>query len=275
MSAVKLKSLVYIIFSTIGFYSIFVSFFYTVQKKLIFRPEPLAQEYEFKFDIPHDEFDLCHQNGEKINCLYFPSEEKKALIIYFHGNSKNLQYWGKFLPDVVKRGFDIVAIDYRGYGKSDGDASEENMYEDARLIYKWAKDNNPDIEVILWGRSLGTAVASHLSIDNKAEKLILETPFYSIPELVKTKFPFLLVPVDLKYKFPNNTNIANNEMKTYIIQGTKDNIVPLKSAEKLKSILETDDHFFIIKGAGHKNLHKFNDYHSVLDEILKSHESTP
>jgi len=96
----------------------------------------------------------------------------------------------------------------------------------------------------------------------------LETPFYNMPELVKTRFPILIVPVELKYKFPNATNIQKNQMTTLIIQGTKDNIVPLKSASKLKKILETDDHFFTIKGAGHRNLHEFNDYQSVLDEIL-------
>ena len=79
---------------------------------------------------------------------------------------------------------------------------------------------------------------------------------------------FFECPSELKYKFPNNTNIENNDITTYIIQGTKDSIVPFKSAQKLQRILETDDHFFTIKGAGHKNLHEFHDYHSVLDEIL-------
>ena len=267
MGIYKSKYVIYS-FSLIGFYSIFVSFLYSVQKKIIFRPDPLEQGHVYKFDRAFEEFNLEHSNGEKINTLFFPAEESKGLVIYFHGNSKNLQHWGKYLPDVIDRGFDIVAIDYRGYGKSDGDVSESNMYEDGLLVYNWAKKNHPDKKIILWGRSLGTAIASHLSKDKTAEKLILETPFYNMPELVKTRFPLLLIPVELKYKFPNNTNIENNNITTYIIQGTKDNIVPFKSAQKLQRILETDDHFFTIKGAGHKNLHKFNDYHSVLDEIL-------
>lgn len=267
MIATRLKSVVYI-FSVLGFYSIFVSFLYTVQQKIIFRPEPLAQEHVYDFIIPFDEFNLEHDNGEKINTVFFPSKESKALVIYFHGNSKNLQHWGKYIPDVVNRGYDVVAIDYRGYGKSDGEASEMNMYEDGQLIYDWACENLPNKEIILWGRSLGTGVASHLSITKEASKLILETPFYNMPELVKTRFPLLMVPLELKYKFPNHSNIEKNDMITYIIQGTKDNIVPLRSAKKLQKILETDDHFFTIEGAGHKNLHEFNDYQSVLDEIL-------
>lgn len=267
MQILRLKSVVYI-FSIIGFYSIFVSFLYSVQKKIIFRPDSLPKEHAFTFEAEHEEFFLEHVNGEKINSIFFSSTESKALVLYFHGNSKNLQHWGNYLPDVINRGYDVVAIDYRGYGKSDGDASEENMYEDGQLLYQWAKANHPDKEIILWGRSLGTAVASHLSTTEKAQKLVLETPFYNMPELVKTRFPLLIVPVELKYKFPNNTNIESNDIVTYIIQGTKDSIVPLKSAQKLQRILETDDHFFTIKGAGHKNLHEFHDYHSVLDEIL-------
>jgi pimeloyl-ACP methyl ester carboxylesterase len=267
MSLVRLRSLVFI-FSTFGIYSIFVSFFYSIQQKVIFRPQELAQEHVYEFDTNFEEFNLLHPNGERVNTLFFPSEEQKALIIYFHGNSKNLQHWGKYIPDMVNRGFDVVAIDYRGYGKSDGEPSEENMYADAHLVYNWAKDNHADKNFILWGRSLGTAVASYLSTKEEAEKLILETPFYNMPELVNTRFPLLMIPVELKYQFPNNAHIENNDINTYIIQGTKDNIVPLRSAKKLREILEKDEHFFTIKGAGHKNLHEFNDYHSILDEIL-------
>ncbi|WP_235298159.1 alpha/beta hydrolase [Portibacter marinus] len=267
MSTIAKKSTVYL-FSTIGFYSIIVSFLYTVQKKLIFRPDSLSKDHTFQFDIPFEEFNLEHENGQMVNSLYFPSEESKALVIYFHGNSRNLQHWGNYLPDVVQRGYDVVAIDYRGYGKSDGDVSEEGMYEDAELVYAWAEEHHPNKKIILWGRSLGTGVASHLSTHHPAEKLILETPFYNMPELVKTRFPILIVPVEMKYKFPNHLNIQNNKMTTLIIQGTKDFIVPLKSASKLKKILETEDHFFTIEGAGHRNLHEFNDYQSVLDEIL-------
>jgi pimeloyl-ACP methyl ester carboxylesterase len=254
--------------STIGFYSIIVSFLYSVQKKLIFLPDTLDKEHTFLFDIAYQEFNLTHENGERVNTLYFPSEESKALILYFHGNSKNLQHWGKYLPDLVNRGYDVVAIDYRGYGKSDGKVSEIGMYEDAELLYEWASSNHPQKELILWGRSLGSGVASHLSTKHNAQKLVLETPFYNMTELIKTRFPVLIVPVDMKYKFPNNEHIERNEMKTFIIQGTKDAIVPLKSAIKLQKILETEDHFFTIKGAGHKNLHEFNDYQAVLDEIL-------
>lgn len=267
MSSIARKSIVSLL-STVGFYSIIVSFLFTIQKKIIFRPDPLDKEHVYQFEIPFQEFYLEHATGEKINTLFFPSQESKALVIYFHGNSKNLQHWGNYLPDVVNRGYDVVAIDYRGYGKSDGDVSEEGMYEDAELVYEWASKNHPDKKIVLWGRSLGTGVASYLSTQAKAEKLVLETPFYNMPELVKTRFPFLVVPVDLKYKFPNHQNIENNQITTMIIQGTKDSIVPLKSASKLKAILETDDHFFTIKGAGHRNLHEFNDYQAVLDEIL-------
>jgi len=254
--------------STIGFYSIIVSLLYSVQKKLIFLPDNLDKDHTYQFDIPFQEFNLTHENGEDVNSLYFPAEESKALILYFHGNSKNLQHWGKYLPDLVNRGYNVVAIDYRGYGKSDGSVSEKGMYEDADLLYDWAKKNHPEKEIILWGRSLGSGVASQLSTHKQAKTLILETPFYNMTELVKTRFPLLVVPVEMKYKFPNNEHIQNNEMTTLIIQGTKDSIVPLKSAVKLKKILETEDHFFTIKGAGHRNLHEFNDYQAVLDEIL-------
>lgn len=254
--------------STIGFYSIIVSFLYSVQKKLIFLPDALDREHTFVFDIDYQEFDLTHKNGEKVNTLFFPSKESKGLILYFHGNSKNLQHWGKYLPDLVDRGYDVVAIDYRGYGKSDGKVSEIGMYEDAELLYEWASSKYPQQNLILWGRSLGSGVASQLSTKRKAQKLVLETPFYNMSELVKTRFPVLIVPVDMKYKFPNNEHIEKNEITTFIIQGTKDYIVPLKSALKLQKILEAEDHFFTINGAGHKNLHEFNDYQAVLDEIL-------
>ena len=254
--------------SAIGIITIFMGLFNSVQKKIIFRPTSLAKEHVFEFEMPYEEFYMEHSNGERINALHFPTTEQKGIILYFHGNSRNLQHWGKYLPDLVHKGYAVIAIDYRGYGKSDGNASEQNLYEDGMLAYQYVKDHFETKNIIIWGRSLGSAVASRISTEVQADKLVLETPFYSMPELVNTRFPYLIIPVNEQFKFPNNEHLTKTSLPTYIIQGTKDNIVPYRSAEKLKSILEKDENFFTIKGAGHKNLHEFVDYHYVLDEIL-------
>ena len=128
-------------------------------------------------------------------------------------------------------------------------------------MLSWSQANIPHSKLILYGRSLGSAVASHLATSANPDLLMLETPF---DELNSALYTF-----SSKYKFPTKDFLTNVTCKRIIIHGTNDWVVPLSSAMKLKPLLKAGDQFVIIEGGSHNNLRDFDEYHKTLKEALK------
>jgi len=241
--------------------------FYFFQDKLIFQPAPLAVDYTFTFKQPYTEYFIPTPDGQTLNALFFKTPlPAKGLILYFHGNADNLQRWGIYSEDFTPLGYDVLMIEYRGYGKSTGTPTEKDFYADAETALHWAQINTPHARLIIYGRSLGSAVATHLATVFTPALLILETPFDELKgifnPLVKS---FLIAP---HYQFSNKDRLRHIQCQKLIIHGTKDWVVPLSSALRLKPLLTPVDQFVIIEGGGHKNLREFEKYHETLKEIL-------
>jgi len=246
---------------------------YALQKYIIFQPDELPLNYQFVFDKTYRELFINTTDNEKLNALLFQTDlPLKGLVIYFHGNADNLQRWGKFYSDFTSRGYDILMPDFRGFGKSTGQPDEQKFYQDAQLIYEHifdVADKYKKSEVIIYGRSLGCAVASNLATKVEAQKVILETPFKNIDNLMRTNSRILFLPFDFKYKFPNDEHLMKIQKPIYIFAGTKDWVVPNKSTEQLKPLLKPSDQYIEIEGGGHKNLSTFKEYQQALDSILQ------
>lgn len=245
---------------------------YALQKYLIFQPDELPLNYQYVFEQPYQEFFIKTTDSETLNALLFQTDlPRQGLVIYFHGNADNLQRWGKFQSDFTSRGYDILMPDFRGFGKSTGQPDELKFYEDAQLIYDWIFENFEKYkksEVIIYGRSLGCAVASNLAMKVEAQKVILETPFKNIYDLMKTNSRILIFPFNFKFNFPNDEHFPKIKQPIYIFVGTKDWIVPNKSSEQLQPLLKPTDQYIEIEGGGHKNLNTFKKYQQTLDAIL-------
>jgi uncharacterized protein len=243
--------------------------FYLFPEKFIFQPKKLALDHLFKFDQPFEEHFIKTADGEMLNALLFKSiAPSKGFILYFHGNAGNLQRWGKYAIDFTQLGYDILMIDYRGYGKSSGKPSEVDMYTDAQVALDWAKSNITFTRLIIYGRSLGTGVASQLATKNTPYLLILETPFDELKGVINIPIRPLLSIFPSRYNFPNNEYIPKMQCRKVIFHGTLDWVVPLSSALKLKSLLSPEDRFIIIEGGGHRNLNTFKEFQEGLAEVL-------
>jgi pimeloyl-ACP methyl ester carboxylesterase len=235
--------------------------FYVSQDKIIFQSEKLPENYIFTFDQEFEEHFITTYDGKKINALLFPTQQQsKGLILYFHGNADNLQRWGKYAVDFTTLGYDVLMTDYRGYGKSEGTPNEEDFYKDAQTILQWSHDNIESKRLIIYGRSLGSAVASNLASTANPDLLILETPF--------EKLSGALYFLPSRYDFPNQAFLPKVKCRKIFIHGTDDWVVPLASAVKLKPFLNDNDRFIFIEGGSHNNLREFAEYHKTLKEVL-------
>jgi len=241
-----------------------------LQEKLLFLPTELNQDYKFQFEQPFEELFLKPEKNVSLNALHFKAEDAKGVILYFHGNAGDLNRWGAIAGNLVEKQYDVLIMDYRTYGKSKGELSEKAFYDDAQFCYKYLLKQYSEDEIILFGRSLGTGIATFLAAENNPEQLILETPYYSILDVAKHRFPIFPVSKLLKYKFPSNQFIQNVNCPITILHGTEDGVVPYDSAKKLYDVAPRDLTTFItIEGGGHNDLAEYEVYRDAISTILE------
>ena len=199
--------------------------------------------------------------------LHFKVENPKGVILYFHGNAGDLSRWGQIVQPLLKFNYDIIVMDYRGYGKSNGQFSESAMHEDAQLFYDYAKDYYPENKIILYGRSLGTTFATKLGANNEPAQLILETPFYSIASVAENRFP--IFPIDLLLKYPFKTYEVAPEVKcpTLILLSKNDNVVGYENGLRLAEEFEMG-RVIVLESANHNNQSEYDLYWIAIEEFL-------
>lgn len=242
---------------------------YLAQRFIVFQPRRLSVGHVFSFDQPFEEFFISTADGEQLNALYFPTSlERRGVILYFHGNYSHLQRWGRYHTDFTSRGYDVLMIDYRGYGKSSGRPSEAGLYADGEAAYDWLRRRIPVDQIFIYGRSLGSGVASYLAARREARMLLLETPFDSITGTLRKRFPFFFFPVSMKHDFPNHLHLQSAQMPIHIFHGTWDEMVPYASARRLAPLLDDPACFTTIQRGMHKNLNRFEAFHKALDAAL-------
>ncbi len=242
-----------------------------LQKKLLFRPTVLPVDHRYDFSEPWEEHFMDTPDGERLNALFFPTPvlPRQGVILYFHGNRDNLQRWGAMHRDFTELGYDFFAPDYRGYGKSSGDHDEARYLEDAELAYEWLRDAYTPDEIVLYGRSLGSAMASHLAARVPARMLILETPFDNIRGLLASHVRRQELPFEPVFTFPNDENLQRTQLPLLIFHGTRDRVVPFASASNLKKVLKPGDEFVTLEGGSHHNLRRYPAYQERLRAWLE------
>jgi len=250
---------------------IFLTMLYFLQEKLIFLPSKLPVNYSFSFDEPFEELYLTSDDGAKLNALHFKRKNPYGVILYFHGNAGDLSRWGQVVQFFVKLNYDVVVMDYRTYGKSTGRLSEAALLSDARLFYKYVVGRYKEEEIILYGRSLGSAMASYLTSFNSPSLLVLETPFYSLLDVAQDRFPVLPMNLLLKYQFKSYQYLEKSNCPILILHGNQDRVVPIRSSEKLyHSLKGKDTEYIIIEGGRHNNLSSFQSYREAIYSLLVS-----
>ncbi|MEN1785103.1 MAG: alpha/beta fold hydrolase [Bacteroidota bacterium] len=232
-------------------------------------PTVLAKDYRYQFSGTFEELYLETEDGEQLNALHFKRESPKGIVLYFHGNAGDLSRWGEVAEAFINRGFEVIIMDYRSYGKSTGKPTEDNLFKDAQRFYDHTLQRYAQEDIIIYGRSLGAAIATHLAANNHPRQLILETPFYNLLDVAKGRFPFLPVKRLLRYQFASDKHILKVASPIAIFHGTEDAVVPFESGHKLYQIIPNKNkHFFKIPGGRHNDLSDYDGFQRGIDQVL-------
>jgi len=253
----------------VGGYIALALIVFLVQEKFIFKPEKLPSDFVYQYDVPFHELNFNVEPGVVINGLHFHVENPLGLVLYFHGNTRSIKGWARYAKDFYRYKYDVVLVDYRGFGKSTGKRSEPEMLDDMQFVYDKLRQQFPEDHLILYGRSIGSGFATKLASDNNPRFLILDSPYYSFLDVVKRFLPILPNSLLLRYHLRTDQWIRKVKCHTYILHGTKDWLIPFRQSEKLQSINPDKITLIRIVGGGHNNLPAFPEYHNFIRDILK------
>ena len=240
---------------------------YFLQDLIIFHPKPLSRDHSFNFKQFFKELNLSPDGQRNLNIVQFlPKEKPKGIVLYFHGNKTNIERYAQYAPVFTKNNYAVWMIDYPGYGKTTGKRSEQTMYDDALLLYHVAIKETSVENIILYGKSLGTGVASYLASVKSCKQLILETPYYSMVSMTRHYVPIYPARL-LRYSFPSFQYLKEVKAPVTIFHGTADEVIPYSQSIKLKKELPHIN-LIIVPGGTHNNLYNFPTVIQKVDSLL-------
>jgi len=244
---------------------------YYLQDYLLFKPEKLPEDFQFFYENQEtQEYNLETRDGATLNGLRFRVKNPKGVVMYLKGNSKSIKGWGKFAVDFTRHGYDVLMVDYRGFGKSTGRRSQKAIKRDLQEVYNKLKEHVSEDNIILYGRSLGSGFATKLASINNPRMLILDAPYYSLTKVTARYMPFMPLSILIKYPLPTHKWLKYVQCPIHIIHGTHDKLIPYKTSVKLSQIKPKLTRLHTVIGGGHKDLNNFESYHKMINEIINS-----
>ncbi len=211
-------------------------------------------------------------DGTRINGWYFAHPEPQALVLYCHGNGEDLSHMGEYLDNLREQyQISVFALDYRGYGKSEGKPNEKGVLADGRAAQEWlaARTGVAPDQIVLWGRSIGGGVAVPLAVDLGARALILERTFSSVPDVAARHYWWLPVRCLMRNRFDSRARIGQYHGPLLQCHGTADDVVPFALAKNLFDAAASDNKRFVAMPGVTHNAPNTKAYYTELRRFLK------
>jgi fermentation-respiration switch protein FrsA (DUF1100 family) len=250
-------------------YGALLALMYLFQRQLMYFPDarrtPPAQA-----GLPQaEEVELASSDGEKLIAWHVAPRAGKPVVLYFQGNGGALDLRVGRFAWLIADGTGLVALCYRGYGGSSGSPSEEGLIRDAVAAYEFAAARYRPQRIVLWGESLGTAVAIALAATHEVGGLILDAPFTSAADVGAAVYPFLAVRLLIKDAFRSDLRIARVKAPILMRHGERDWIVPIRFGERLFALAPEPKRFLRVPKAGHEDMDEHGALAAVRDFLAQ------
>ena len=229
---------------------------YALERVFVYYPSRQIEGNPGNFGLAYQDVTIDTEDKVKLHAWFVPCEWARATVLIFHGNGGNISHRLPYIELLHHLGVHVLLLDYRGYGRSEGKPFEEGLYRDARAAYNWwTRQRQPQGEkLILFGESLGGAVAVHLGARVPIAGLMLQSTFTSARDMAKTMMPIgLLLPL-MGIRFDSEKEIAKVSCPKLVIHGTRDEIVPFRLGRALYELAPSPKVFYTVPGAGHNDV---------------------
>ena len=233
-------------------YFFILIFLYFYQRNLLYHPnENNYSGDQISVDIKKVKI-LTSDKIELIGWYHEKNIKNLKTLLFFHGNAGSLENRIHKLNHFKEMDINFLIIAWRGFSGNKGKPSEKGLYDDGQSAINWLKNNGLDEKnLILYGESLGTGVATHLAQNKNFAGIILETPFTSMIDAAKTFYPYIPVKLLLKDKFENQKKIKNINLPILIMHGEVDQIVPFSMGKKIYEIANEPKYSYFTKYDNH------------------------
>jgi uncharacterized protein len=267
----------FLILLTLG-YAALVALVYFFQTRLVYFPQigreiaatPLA------YGLAFEPVTIATADSEKLAAWWVPHERAAGAVLIFHGNAGNISHRLDYLTMFHRLGYSSLIIDYRGYGRSTGSPSEEGTYRDAEAAWHWLTNEGSVAagDIVVFGESLGGAVASRLASRVKPRALVLASTFTSVPDLGAQVYPFLPVRLISRFSYDSRGAIKTVEAPILIAHSRDDDIVPFAHGKALYEAAGEPRQFLEMRG-GHNDgfIFKREEWVAQLSAFLESARS--
>ena len=231
-----------------------IGFVRWLEPRFAFFPSPGETETPRHFGVEYEPLTIDTADGEHLRAWLMRAPSPRATIVYFHGNGGNLSIWAPILAGIVRHGFSVLAIDYRGYGVSTGRPTERGLYRDvdATLTRAWTSVDGT-LAVLYWGRSLGATMAAYAASKRAPQGLILEAGFPDARAVIRSSPPLRLLSLFSSYRFATARHLQSVNVPILVMHGDRDSVIPYTLGRTLFEGIRGPKTFATIAGGDHND----------------------
>jgi pimeloyl-ACP methyl ester carboxylesterase len=224
------------------------------QARFIYFPIAAWAATPARIGLPYETVTLTTSDGVDLSAWFIPAPEARHVLLFFHGNAGNISHRLTSIEQFHQLGLAVFIIDYRGYGQSEGSPTEAGTYLDAEAAWRYLIEEQgfKPSQIILFGRSLGGAVATWLAQHRRPAALIIESTFTSVPDMAAAQFPFLPTRLLTRIRYDTYTRLPQVTCPVLVIHSPEDEIIPYSHGERLFAVAPAPKMFLKLKG-GHND----------------------
>ena len=264
-----------------GIYTVLLLAIYFGQSSLLYLPGLPSRELGATPDaigLEHEEVWLMAGDGVSLHGWYIPARQARATLLFFHGNAGNISHRLESLRIFHQLGLNVLIFDYRGYGQSAGKPSEAGTRQDALAAWQYlvnSRGESPE-RIVLFGRSLGGALAAWLATRVQPGALILESSFISVPDLAAELYWWLPARWLARLQYRTRDYLAEVRCPVQVIHSREDEIIPYRHGQSLYATANPPKKFLLLRGDHNSGFIVSGDtYVQGLDAFLSTHLSDP
>ncbi len=249
---------------------------YFGQSRLIYFPQQQISYTPDAIGLDYTPVNIATSDGETLHGWWVSAPDAKGTVLFFHGNAGNISHRINYLKMFKQLGYNTLLFDYRGYGQSSGVPSESGTYLDAQAVWRYVTETQGTAaaQIVLFGESLGGAVAAWLAAREKPGMLVLASAFTSVPDMAAEIYPFL--PVRWLARFHYNTleSLQSVTCPVLIAHSAEDEIVPFEQSQQLfKAAPEPKQFLFLAGGHNTGLIFKQSEWIKSLGAFMDDHLS--
>ncbi len=254
--------------SVLAAYGGIVGGLFLFQRRLLYRPGTTRPALADLAALGVREIELTTADGLTLSSWYLQPPAGRPIIVYFHGNGGHIGYRAERLRRLAQAGYGVLLAEYRGYGGNPGLPCERGLFADGEAALDFlAEAGIAPVEIVLWGKSLGSGVAVYLAAKRNIAAMVLEAPFTSVAAAAQHRYPLVPAAILVRDRYNSLSRIGQVTAPLLVLHGKRDTIVPVRHGRALFDAATAPKEGWFSPEAGHENLAQFGALEAAISFI--------